>query len=127
MPTERQPSPTHATLLTESHPAGQSEAYPLGRLPVNIITRKLREVPEFKLQRRHLGRGDETAAILGRNSFAPLEVHHREREPRGGIERGKNAVREVTRAFEVKSVASGVVVRRKKAAKHAGCSLHDKQ
>ena len=109
------------------HPASQSESYPLGRPPVSIIPRELREVPKFKLQRRHLSRGGETAVILGRNSFAPLEVHHREWEPRGGIERGKNAVREVTRAFEVESVASGVVVRRKKAAKHAGCSLHDKQ
>jgi hypothetical protein len=105
-------------------PCESTQTYPLCRLPVDIITRELGEVPEFELQRRHVGRIDETSVFLGRNSLALAEVYHRKREPRRGIERGKNAVREIARPGQVKGVAPGVVVCRKKAAKHADRSLY---
>ena len=90
-----------------------------------MIVRELGEVSKFELQRRHLSRADEPSVVLGRNSFATLEVHHRKWEPRRGIERGENAVREIARTRQVEGVAPGVVVRRKKAAEQADRSLRE--
>ena len=114
----------HTQLTRTRIPCESTWTYPLCRLPVNIIARELREVAKFELQRRHIGRADEPSVFLGRNSFAPAEVYHRKREPRWGIERRNDAVRKIARARQVEGVAPGVVIRRKKAAKHTHRSLH---
>ena len=110
-------------LTRTTTPRESTWTYLLYPLPVNIIARELGQVPELELQRRYIGSVDETSVFLGRNSFVPAEVYHRMREPRRGIECGKNAVREIARARQVKGVAFGMVVCRKKTAKHADSSL----
>lgn len=75
-------------------------------LPINLLVRQVREIPEFQLKRRGFGGTDHTTIIRVFYPFAAAKIDLGQRKPGGSIEYGEDAVAELFRLLEVYRVTT---------------------